>query len=147
MPSVQSVLQDKGGKVHTIAPGATVAEAVQKMNEHKIGALVVKEGSHVIGMFTERDVLRRVVGEERLPARTIVAEVMTSDVVCCSPHADVDDVAATMQARRIRHIPVCDDDGDKALLGMISIGDVNACHASNQESTISFLNDYIYGRS
>lgn len=144
MPTVAQVLQDKGGKVHSIAPGATVAEAVNKMNEHKIGALVVMDGKNVVGMFTERDVLQRVVGADRSPAATFVAEVMTGDVVCCGARADLDDVAATMQTRRIRHIPVCDDDG--GVVGLISIGDVNAYHASNQEAQIHFLNEYIYGR-
>jgi CBS domain-containing protein len=96
-------------------------------------------------MFTERDVLRRVVGEMRNPAETKIGEVMTNEVVCCGAEADLDEVSAIMQARRIRHVPVCDRDGK--LLGMISIGDVNAYHVTNQEATITFLNEYIYGRA
>ena len=71
-------------------------------------------------------------------------EVMTTEVVCCGPEADLDDVSALMQKRRIRHVPVCTSGGK--LLWMVSIGDVNAAHASNQETTIHFLNEYIYGR-
>lgn len=144
MPTVQDILGSKGGAVHSIHPGATVLDAVQKMNDHQLGALVVMEEDRVVGMFTERDVLRRIVGQELNPRRIAVADVMTREVICVPPHTDLDDVSAIMKQRRIRHLPVCDDDG--RLHGMISIGDVNACHASSQEATITFLNDYIYGR-
>jgi CBS domain-containing protein len=70
---------------------------------------------------------------------------MTGEVVCCKPDADLDDVAAIMKNRRVRHVPVCDGDGQ--LVGMVSMGDVNAHNASNQQSTIHFLNEYIYGRA
>ncbi len=145
MPTVTSVLATKGSNVHSVSPIATVNEAVNKMNQHKIGALVVMAGGQVVGMFTERDVLRRVVGENRSPGETMVDDVMTADVVCCGPDAQLDEVATIMKNRRIRHLPVCGEDGE--LLGMISIGDVNAHHASDQEATIHFLNEYIYGRA
>ena len=145
MPTVRSVLSDKGSQVFTIHPGATVLEAVNKMNEHKVGSLVVMEGEHVAGIFTERDVLRRVVGEQLSPSEARVDQVMTSDVVCCGPQAELDEVGAIMKNRRIRHVPVCGDGG--SLIGLISIGDLNAYNASNQEATIHFLNEYIYGRA
>ena len=145
MPSVQDVLLAKGDQVHSISPGSTVLDAIRKMNHHKIGALIVMEGSSVVGMFTERDILRRVAGEERPVAETLVGDVMTTDVICCQPDADLDDVGAIMMNRRIRHLPICDDHG--RLHGLISIGDVNAVHASHQEQTINFLNEYIYGRA
>ncbi len=145
MPAVRDVLTSKGSKVFSTSPDATVLEAVGRMNEHKIGALVVMDGEDVVGMFTERDVLRRVVGQERSASATKVGEVMTSEVVCCKPDADLDDVAAIMKNRRVRHVPVCGDEG--RLLGLISMGDLNAFNSSNQETTIHFLNEYIYGRA
>ena len=145
MPSVQDVLLAKGDHIHSISPGATVLEAIRKMNHHKIGALVVMEDAQVVGMFTERDILRRVAGEERPVAQVLVGEVMTTKVICCKPDADLDEVSALMKDHRVRHVPVCDDLG--RLHGLISIGDVNAVHASHQEQTINFLNDYIYGRA
>ncbi|MCC7349195.1 MAG: CBS domain-containing protein [Phycisphaerales bacterium] len=145
MPTVRDILATKGSQIFSIGPQATVLQATQLMNQHKVGALVVMHQDQVVGMFTERDVLRRVVAEQIRPAEVNLSEVMTSDVICCDPNMDLDDVSTIMQQRRIRHLPVCDDDG--ALLGMISIGDINACHASHQEQTIHFLNDYIYGRS
>ena len=144
MPTAQDVIASKGSHVHSIGPGASVLEAIRKMNEHKIGALTVMEDDHIVGMFTERDVLRRVVGEERPVADTLVGDVMTTDVICCQPDADLDDVGAIMMNRRIRHLPVCDNEGH--ILGMVSIGDLNAFNASNQEATIHFLSEYIYGR-
>ena len=145
MPTVRDVLSSKGTKVFSTSPETTVLDAVGRMNDHKIGALVVMDGDEVVGMFTERDVLRRVVGQERSPSATKVGDVMTSEVVCCKPSADLDDVAAIMKNRRVRHVPVCDTDGQ--LVGMVSMGDVNAHNASNQQSTIHFLNEYIYGRA
>jgi CBS domain-containing protein len=145
MPTVQDILTTKGGVVYSIEPGATVLEAVQKMNQHKLGALVVKEGEHVAGIFTERDVLRRVVGVEKSPSKTIVGDVMTSKLICVSPDTDLDEVSAIMKQQRIRHLPVCDDEGK--LHGMVSIGDLNAYYASHQEAQITFLSEYIYGRA
>lgn len=144
MPSVQDVILSKGNLVHSIDPDATVLDAVQKMNQHKIGALIVMNGLKVSGIFTERDVLRRVLAEERNVRDVVVADVMTRDVICVGPEVDLDEVSTIMQSRRVRHVPVCDDDGE--LRGMISIGDVNAYHATNQEAQIHFLSEYIYGR-
>ena len=145
MPTVQDILSTKSPVVHCIEPGATVLDAIHKMNQHKLGALVVKSGEQVVGMFTERDVLRRVAGEMRNPAEVKVAQVMTSEVICCAPTDDLDEVSAIMSQRRVRHLPVCGADGK--LQGMISIGDLNAYNVSQQAAQIGFLNDYIYGRA
>lgn len=145
MPSVLDVILSKGTVVHSISPDATVLEAIQKMNQHKIGALLVMEGHKVSGIFTERDVLRRVIAEERNVRDVKVADVMTCDVICASHDTDLEEVSSIMQSRRIRHVPVCDDDGQ--IKGMISIGDVNAHHVTTQELQINFLSDYIYGRA
>ena len=144
MPMVSDVLAVKGDQVHSISPTATVLEAIQKMNQHKIGALIVMQSGQVAGIFTERDVLRRVLGVERPPAQVTVAEVMTTDVICVQPDTDLDEVATIMKDKKVRHIPVCDDAG--RLHGMVSIGDLNAYHATHQEAQIHFLSEYIYGR-
>ena len=146
MPTVQDILSNKkSSKVHTTRPGATVLEAVQRMNEYGIGALVVSEGGQVVGMFTERDVLQRVVSMGRSPAEMFVAEARTGNAVCTGPREDLDEVRTVFKNRRIRHLPVCDDAGN--LMGLISMGDLNAYDASSQEATIHFLNEYIYGRA
>jgi len=145
MPTVQDILITKGGDVYSTQPNALVIDAVRKMNDHKLGALVVMNGDRVAGIFTERDVLRRIVGDGRDPKTTRVSEVMTHEIICCAPDTDIEEVSALMQKRRVRHVPVCDDAGH--LHGLISIGDVNAFYASHQEAKISFLNEYIYGRA
>jgi CBS domain-containing protein len=144
MPTMQDILSSKHTEIHTIRPEATVLEATKKMNQHKIGALVVMQDNQVVGMFTERDVLRRVVAEQRDPSSLCVAEVMTTEVICAEPETDLEEAANIMKTRRIRHLPICDAGGQ--LLGMISIGDLNALYATEQEQTIHFLSDYIYGR-
>lgn len=144
MPTVSDVLSSKGmSRVHSIAPSASVLDAVEKMNQHKIASLLVMEEGQILGIFTERDVLQRVVGQLLRPAETPVGEVMTRDVVCIERHTDLDDVSTLMKERRIRHLPVCDGG---QVIGMISIGDVNAMHTSRQEATLHYLNEYIYGR-
>src|SRR4051812_24534557 len=145
MPNAADVLRSKGSTIHSIAPSATVLDAIHKMNQHKLGALIVMQNNRVAGMFTERDILRRVLGEEKDTRTTQISEVMTSDVICCPPDTDLDEVSAIMQQRKIRHVPVCDDDGN--LHGLISIGDVNAYHVAHQGEQITFLNEYIYGRA
>ena len=145
MPTVLDVILAKGDTIHSISATESVIDAVHKMNQFKIGCLMVMQQDQVVGIFTERDVLRRVIGEGRNVADVTVGEVMTTEVVCCGPSTDLDDVGAIMKTRRVRHVPVCDDDGK--LHGVVSIGDVNAFHSSNQEQTIHFLNEYIYGRA
>ncbi|MDB5297523.1 MAG: putative signal-transduction protein containing cAMP-binding and domain, partial [Phycisphaerales bacterium] len=95
MPLVRDVLREKGSNVLTIPPGATVMEAVDKMNRNKVGGLVVTDGGQILGIFTERDVLKRVVAADRGPREILVGEVMTENVICCGPDQDLDDVAAT----------------------------------------------------
>src|SRR5687768_5091401 len=106
MPTVQDILARKGDQVHTISPTATVLEATQRMNQHKIGALLVMQDGRPLGMFTERDVLRKVVAQLRNPADVSVADTMTTEVVCCEPDTDLEEAAAIMQQRKIRHLPV-----------------------------------------
>jgi CBS domain-containing protein len=144
MATVMAILTNKGSHVLTIGKEATVIQAALLMNEHKVGALVVTEGDQVAGMFTERDVLRRVVGEQRDPANTRVAEVMTTEVLCCEPHTSIDEARGVMKNRRIRHLPVVDDG---RLCGLVSIGDLNAHQMTSQEHTIHLMHEYLYGRS
>jgi CBS domain-containing protein len=144
MPTVREVLAEKGDSIVTIPPTATVLEATRKMNQHKVGSLIVMGGDRVAGILSERDVLTRVVTQELPPAAVLVEQVMTRDVICCQPSDDLDDVSAIMKTHRIRHVPVCDEDG--ALCGIISIGDINAMHATASAQHIHFLNEYLYGR-
>jgi CBS domain-containing protein len=144
MATALTILQRKGTHVLTIGKDATVLQAALLMNEHKVGALVVMDGEGIAGMFTERDVLRRVVGEQRDPARTGVAEVMTTEVACCTPETPLEEARGAMKNRRIRHLPVVEDG---RLRGLISIGDLNAHEMTSQEQTIHLMHEYLYGRT
>ncbi|HWE04869.1 MAG TPA: CBS domain-containing protein [Tepidisphaeraceae bacterium] len=144
MPTALEILSEKGMHVYSTTPDQTVLEATRKMNQHHIGAMMVMDGERVAGIFTERDVLQRVIGEDRQACDISVGEVMTRDVVCCGPDATLEEMSEMMRSRRIRHIPICEEDGK--LLGLISIGDINARHATQQSMEIHYLNEYIYGR-
>ncbi len=144
MATVRDILSRKDTHVFTVGKHATVLDAALLMNEHRIGALVVLEAGRVIGIVTERDVLQRVVAGQRDPKYTLVAEVMTGEVACCTLATPLGEVRGAMKNRRIRHLPVVD--GDQQLLGMVSIGDLNAFEASDAEHTIYLLQEYLYGR-
>ncbi|MCI0458830.1 MAG: CBS domain-containing protein [Gemmataceae bacterium] len=143
MATVRDILAVKGSEVSSIGPQATIYEAAVKMNERKIGSLAVLRDGQLAGIITERDILQRVVAERRDPSTTTVADVMTGEVVCCRPHTTVEEARGVLKNRRIRHLPVLDEQGN--LRGMISIGDLNAHEANSQERTIHLLHEYIYG--
>ncbi len=144
MPTVSDVVRLNERDLVTVPSSATVMEAVQVMNANRIGAVLVMDGHRVAGIFTERDVLTRIVVPERCPREAHVRDVMTSEVLCCHLLTDLDEVAALMQSQRIRHLPIVDDDGTPT--GMISIGDVNAFNVRDKQATIQNLSDYICGR-
>lgn len=143
MATVRDILAVKGTQVFTVAPTAAVQEAAERMNEHAIGSLVVMDAGRVLGIITERDILRRVVVPRLDSSLAQVRDVMSQEVACCRPHTALDEARGVMKNRRIRHLPVCDDDNQ--LCGMISIGDLNAHDANDKEMTIHLLREYIHG--
>ena len=145
MPTVQQILSEKSEAVLSIRKDATVLEAAALMNEHRVGSVLVITDDHIDGIFTERDVLRRVVGAGRDPATTRVQEVMTTELACCEPDTSVEEARTAMRNRRIRHLPVVDD--QQKVRGIISIGDLNAYDLQGQEQTIHFLREYLYGNT
>jgi len=142
MHKVCELLRNKGGVVHTTTLDATALSAAQKMNDHRIGALVVVEGGRIAGIVTERDMLTRVIAGQLAPATTRIADVMTRDVLTCTPDTDIAELRSLMRQRRIRHFPVVEHG---RLTGMVSIGDLNAAEAQNLTHTIGFLEAYISG--
>ena len=139
---VRDILAKKAHEVASIGHDATVAEAAELMNQRQIGALVVTNGPRVVGIFTERDILCRVVAERRDPAQIRVHEVMTAPVACCQSDSNLDECRTAMTTERMRHLPVVDDN---RLVGMISIGDIMAHEVAAQQETIKHLNEYLYG--
>ena len=145
MGTVSEILKQKhGSSLRCAKPDETVLAATQRMNEHGIGALLVMDQDRLMGIFTERDVLRRVVAAELAPAAVLVADVMTKEIACCTPETTIDDARRIFSQHRIRHLPVVSAQGE--IQGLISIGDLNAFHANNQEVTIHYMHEYLLGR-
>ena len=142
MATVSDLLRRKGSTVHTVDPKQTVLEAAILMNKHAIGGLVVVDAERrVAGMFTERDILRRVLAEQRDPARTPVGDVMTTGALVCRPDTSLEECANVMTSKRIRHLPVRDDAG---LAGIVTIGDLLAFRVDEQQATIEHLTSFVF---
>ena len=140
---ISAVLADKGRHVYTASPRATVQQAVREMNEKGIGALLVVEHDDPLGIFTERDVLRRVVDAGLDPRTTILDTVMTRELIVVEPTTTVQQAMAMMTRQRCRHLPVVEGG---QVVAMVSIGDLTRWVSLNQEVEIQHLVDYITGR-
>lgn len=143
MSTVAELLEKKQQNLLSIGPNATVMDAANLMNEHRIGALLVVDGEKLEGIFTERDILQRIIGEKKDPETTAVGQVMTTEVACCKPETTLEQARLIFRDKRVRHLPVVDDAG-KAL-GVVSIGDANAWAMENQTAEIHYLQEYLYG--
>jgi CBS domain-containing protein len=140
--SIATLLEHKGGAVRTVPVSYSVSEAVKEMNRHKIGCVLVMDGARLAGIFTERDVLTRVVAAELDPKATPVARVMTGNVLTTSPDATVQQMMDTFSEKRCRHMPVMKDG---QVIGVISIGDVSRWVASAHRAEAETLRQYISG--
>ncbi|MBM3127606.1 MAG: CBS domain-containing protein [Chloroflexi bacterium] len=143
MSTVAQLLQEKGRAVWSIAPEATVYAALTLMAEKNVGALMVLEGSRVVGIISERDYARKVVLKGKFSKDTRVREIMTDKVYFVRPEQTIEECMALMTAEHIRHLPVLADD---QLVGVISIGDVVKVVISDKEFLIEQLEHYITGK-
>lgn len=143
MATVQRILDVKGAEVVTSGPDDTVLDSARLMNEHGIGGVVIVDGGNVVGVFTERDVLRRVVGAQLDPGGTRLRDVMTAPVLTCTPDTQVDECRAIVTARRVRHLPVVKDG---VLCGLITSGDILAHQLREQQEAIDYLNSWVHER-
>jgi CBS domain-containing protein len=139
---VAALIERKGSAVHAVASTITVAEAVAEMNKKRIGCIVIVDDGRIAGIFTERDVLRRVVGADVDPKATLVGAVMTKDVHTVPPETTVEQTMALFAERRCRHIPVVDHG---RLCGLISIGDISRWVADTSKAEADHLKNYIAG--
>ena len=143
MGHVSDILQGKGPEVLAIEGSATVYDAIAKMVEGNVGALLVNEGGRLTGIVTERDYLRRVTLQGRDERTTPVREIMSSEVAYVGPDASIDECMAVMTERRIRHLPVLTD--DREVVGIVSIGDVVKFQSQEYGVQVKFLTEYISG--
>ncbi|HSV85416.1 MAG TPA: CBS domain-containing protein [Levilinea sp.] len=143
MHTVRHILQIKGTDVWSISPDATVYEALRIMADKNIGALLVMEGNRMAGILSERDYARKIILADRASNTTRVSEIMTALVCTVHPDQTVHEVMELMTNKRIRHIPVLDND---QVMGMISIGDVVKDIMYEQRKTIRTLSERITGK-
>ena len=143
MKTVASILAVKGSEVFRVAPGASVYEALQILAEKNAGALVVTEGSKLVGIISERDYARKVALVDRTSRDTLVSEIMSRDVMTVAPTASIEACMELMTERHIRHLPVLKDD---ELVGVVSIGDVVKAVIADLAAMVEQLDSYIRGR-
>jgi CBS domain-containing protein len=137
---VSDILRGKGSVVATIGPSATVAELIDRLAEHNIGAMVVLAPQGMVGIVSERDVVRQLHESGAGLLERPVSEIMSTDVASCGPDDAVDRLNSIMTERRIRHLPVLKDD---RLVGIVSIGDVVKVRMRELEDSTEQLEAYI----
>lgn len=138
--TIRDILRTKGNEVFTVEADATVFEALEKMAEKNIGALVVSSGGEMIGIISERDYARRVVLRGLSSPKTPVREIMTSNICYARPEQSIEDCMAVITEKRCRHLPVFEND---AMVGMVSIGDLVKASIAEKEFIIGQLENYI----
>jgi len=141
--SVALILRQKGSDVHSISPNVTVYEALEKLAEKDIGALVVMDGPELVGVLSERDYVRKVFIKGRSSKEMMVHEIMSSPVVTVNVSTTVDECMRQMTDERCRHLPVVEQG---RVVGVVSIGDLVNWIITTQDHTINQLQDYISGK-
>ena len=142
MTTIAQLLNAKGKQIWSVEPKATIFEALEIMSEKEIGALLVMEDGKLTGIFSERDYARKVILKGKSSKETPVGELMTKKVFYIDPQKTTNDCMAMMTAKRIRHLPVIEDN---QVMGIVTIGDVVNQIISEQEVTINHLENYITG--
>ena len=142
MSTLKEILQRKGRNVITAPPTTTVFDAIRTMAQRNVGALLVVEDEELIGLFSERDYLRKIALKFRSSRKTAISEVMSSPVLCAKLDDDLEDCMAMMTKHHFRHLPILDGD---ALCGIISIGDVIKYLLEEKKQELEQLSSYIAG--
>jgi len=137
---ISALLDRKGRSVYSVSPTMTVCEAVSEMNRQRVGSVLVIDNGKLVGIFTERDVLRRVVGAGVDPRRSLVSDVMTTGVISITPEATVEETMVLFTEKRCRHLPVLEHG---QLVGTISIGDITRWMADSHRAEAEHLKNYI----
>jgi CBS domain-containing protein len=140
MKTIQQLIDDKGSQVWSIGPDASVYDALVLMADKQIGALLVMDEGSMIGLISERDYARSVILRGRTSKETRVGDVMTKRVVCTKPDQTLEEAMALMTEKRVRHLPVIDDE---QVVGLISIGDLIKSIISEHKFIIEQLEHYI----
>jgi len=140
---VRDILKIKGSDVECVEPSITISDALKHITEKKVGALLVKSGENLVGIITERDILRLMASKGEAAFSHPVEEIMSKNVVVGLPDDDIDQIAAYITNNRFRHLPIMED---KMVCGIISIGDIVKALAHNLKVENRYLKDYIAGK-
>ena len=140
MRNVQQILDQKGHRIISVAPTATVRDVVSLMAEHNIAAVLVMKGNELVGISTERDYARKVVLLGRNSADTLISDIMTSAVLCVAPSDSAQRCMSLMTEKKCRHLPVRENG---VIIGMVSIGDLVKAVIEDQQQEIQQLQQYI----
>jgi CBS domain-containing protein len=143
MAIVRDLLKIKGNQVWSVAPDTSVKDALKLMAGKDVGALLVMTDEKIVGIFSERDFARHMVGVDELAETMKIRDLMSQPVFFANPDQSIEECMAVMTVKRFRHLPVLEAD---QLIGLISIGDVVKQLISEKETTIKGLEDYILGR-
>ena len=142
MARVSEILRGKQSEVLKIDASATVFEAIKKIVEQNVGSILVTRDDDVVGIMTERDYLRKIAIFGRTSHDTLVGEIMSSPLMYVTPETTIEEAMAIMTDRRIRHLPVVEND---EVVGIVSIGDVVKFQSREQSFQIKYLTEYISG--
>ncbi len=140
--TVNQILSTKGNDVYSVVSTISVYDAIKIMSEKNVGAILVIEEGQLKGIFSERDYARKIILKDKSSKTTMVQEIMVSNVFTVQPTDDLDNCMEMMISRRIRHLPVVEND---TVIGLISIGDVVKSIIEKQKETIQLLDSYING--
>ena len=138
--NVSEILRRKGKDVHKIGPDAYLSDVVQALVDHNCGSLLVCEGEAIVGIITERDILRACAADQDVLTKIPVSQWMTAELVTATPNESISRIMSLMTERRIRHLPIVEDD---QLCGMISIGDVVKVQTAELAMENEYLKTYI----
>ncbi|HEY1730825.1 MAG TPA: CBS domain-containing protein [Terriglobales bacterium] len=138
MATIRDLISNR--TIHCVQPNQTVFEAASYMVERNVGAGPVLDGAKLVGIFSERDIMRRVVTESRDPLTTHISEVMTTNVSTVAPDASSEEAMCVMQSRGIRHLPVCEG---PTLVGFLSLRDLLRCHLDEKSGEADMMRAYI----
>ena len=139
---IRNILKSKGGDVHSVSPETSVFDALRRMADANVGALIVMQDNKLVGIISERDYARKIVLKGRASPDTPVSAIMSTSVICATPEQTVGECMGMMTSKAVRHLPVLDH---KAVIGIVSIGDLVKEIIGEQQFVIEQLENYIHG--
>lgn len=140
MITIRDILNEKGQNVYSVTPETTVYESLEKMSAHDVGSMLVMEGDKLMGIFTERDYMKKIILQNKASKTTMIKEIMTTNPVCITPSDSVDNAMSIMTKQHCRHLPIIEE---TKIIGVVSIGDLVKKKISDMDATIKYLSDYI----